>query len=119
MLQTDIYTVLSMDATIKGVCGDRIYPQRMPQNAAVPAVVYTINDITPVKSLSGESGLDNVTVEITCWAKSYTAAHLLATAVRSAFVASGRAFLTGSLQDAEDEETRNFGVIMLLDAWSE
>jgi len=118
MMQADIYTVLSNDTAIYNLCGTRIYPKRMPQGASVPAVVYTINDITPVKSLSGESGLDSGTVEITCWAKDYTTAHLLATAVRSAFVASGISVLTGSLQDAEDEETHNFGVVMLLNAWS-
>ena len=118
MMQADIYNVLSNDAAIYAICGSRIYPKRMTQGATVPAIVYTINDLTPVKSLSGESGLDSATVEISCWAPDYTTAHLLAASVRSAFVASGIAALTGSLQDTEDEETHNFGVIMLLNAWS-
>lgn len=118
MMQADIYSVLSTDSAISAICGSRIYPKRIPQGASVPAVVYTINDITPVKSLSGESGLDNGTVEITCWAQDYSTAHLLAAAVRSAFVASGIAALTGSIEDTEDEETHNFGVVMLLNAWS-
>ncbi len=118
MMQADIYTVLSNDPSIYNLCGTRIYPKRMLQGALVPAIVYTINDITPIKSLSGESGLDTGTVEITCWAKDYTTAHLLATAVRSAFVASGVAVLTGSLQDTEDEETRNYGVTMIMNAWA-
>jgi len=118
MIQADIYSVLSKDSEISAICGNRIYPQRLPQGVSVPAVVYTMNDITPVKSLTGESGLDNGTVEIVCWALEYTKAHLLAEAVRAAFVASGSAVLTGSLQDTEDEETHNFGVIMIMNAWS-
>jgi len=118
MMQADIYTVLSNDAAIYSLCGTRIYPKRMPQGASVPAVVYTITEITPVKSLSGESGLDSGTVEITCWANDYTTAHLLAAAVRSAFIAAGVAVLTGSLQDTEDAETHNYGVTMIMNAWS-
>jgi hypothetical protein len=118
MIQTDIYDVLTGSASVTGIAGSRIYPKRIPQNGQVPAVVYTINDITPVRSLSGESGLDSGIVEIICWAKDYTTAHLLAAAVRSAFVASGIAALTGRFQDVEDKDTRNFGVTMRLNAWS-
>ncbi len=118
MIQEDIYSVLSSSPVISSICGERIFPKRMPQKSAVPAIVYTINDITPVKSLTGESGLDNGDVEIICWAQNYTAAHRLASAVRAAFVASGIAVLTGNIQDVEDEETHNFGVLMNMSAWS-
>ena len=118
MMQADIYAVLSGTSAIASICGDRIYPKRMPQGASVPAVVYTMNEITPVKSLSGESGLDIGIVEIVCWSQDYAQAHALAAAVRSAFAASGIAAMTGTLKDVEDKETRNFGVLMNLNAWS-
>lgn len=118
MIQADVFKVLSENATIQAIVQSRIYPKRLPQSSAVPAVVYTIDDITPVRSLNGESGLDNAVVEIICWANSYTTAHVLAAAVRSAFVESGTAVMTDMFQDMEDEDTRNFGVLLRLNAWS-
>jgi len=118
MIQADVYKVLSESLSVVDIASTRIYPFELPQGSIVPAVVYTINDITPVTSLNGESGLDNGTVEIICWAKNYTAAHLLASAVRSAFVASGIGIITDSMQDTRDEETRNYGVVMTMSAWS-
>jgi hypothetical protein len=118
MIQADVYKILSEDTSIAAIASTRIYPFELPQGIIVPAVVYVINDITPVKSLNGESGLDSGTVEIICWAKDYTAAHLLAIAVRSAFVASGISVLTDTMQDTRDEETRNYGVVMNMSVWS-
>ena len=119
MIQADIYLILSTSPAISGICSGRIYPQRLPQGATVPAVVYTINEINPIVSLSGESGLDSGRIEIICWAQNYTAAHLLATTVRAAFASSGIATLIGSMEDTEDEETHNFGVVMNMSAWSD
>jgi hypothetical protein len=118
MIQADVYKVLSEDAGIINIAAARIYPIRLPADAPVPAVVYTIDDISPEKSMDGETGLDRVIIEITCWAKAYLTAHSLADAVRTAFGSAGIGVMTGTLQDTEDEETRNYGVVMKLAAWS-
>ena len=118
MIQADIYKVLSENSGVEEIVSSRIYPIEIPQGGSVPAIVYVINDITPIKSLDGESGLDNGVVEITCWAKDYKTAHLLASAVRSAFIESGIGIITGNMQDTIDEETRNYGVIINVNAWS-
>lgn len=117
MIQADVYEVLSEDSSIADIVSTRIYPIELPQGVKVPAIVYNVR-ITPVRSLNGESGLDNVSIEITCWAKDYTTAHLLASAVRAAFVAAGIAVLTGDMEDTRDEETRSCGVVMNMVAWS-
>ncbi len=118
MIQADIYNILSSDQEITNIVSSRIYPSRLPQGIAVPAITYIINDMNPIKSLTGESGLDYGLIKIVCWAKDYTTAHLLASAVRSAFIESGISFLTLSIQDITNEETRNFGVILDMTAWS-
>jgi hypothetical protein len=118
MIQADVYSILSNNEEVTKIASSRIYPSRLPQSVIVPAVVYTINNIDPVKSLTGESGLDYGLVRIVCWAKDYTVAHLLMVAVRSAFVESGISILTSSIQDIMDEETHNYGVIINMTAWS-
>jgi len=118
MIQADIYKILSENQSVVALVSSRIYPVEIPQGGSVPAIVYVINDLTPIKSLDGESGLDNGTVEITCWAKDYKTAQSLASAVRSAFIASGIGVITGNMQDTIDEETRNYGVVINVSAWS-
>jgi len=119
MIQTDVFKTLSEDTAVSAIVSTRIYPIRLPPGAAVPAVVYTVSDITPVKSLDGESGLDNGNVEIICWAKDYKSAQLLAEVVRAAFVADGQGVMIETMHDTEDEETRNYGVVMNINIWSE
>ena len=111
MIQEDIYKTLSENAGVIAIASSRIYPDELPQGSIVPAVVYT-SEIVPIKSLDGESGIDNVSVEIICWAKDYPTAHLLANAVRSACSAANIGITTENMQDTRNEETRNFGVIV-------
>ncbi len=118
MIQQDIYSILNSDDAVIEITARRIYPKRLPDDAVVPAITYKINEINPVRSLSGESGLDNGIIEIICWAKEYKKAQELAFSVRSAFGSSGFAILTGRMQDVEDPETRNYGVLMVMSAWS-
>ncbi len=118
MIQADIYKVLSEDSSVKAIVSSGIYPVEIPQGGDIPAIVYVINEITPIKSLDGESGLDNGSVEITCWAKDYKTAHSLASAVRTAFIESGIGVITGNMQDTIDPETRNYGVVINVNAWS-
>jgi len=119
MIQTDVYKTLSETEGVTDLVSTRIYPLELPRGTAVPAIVYVFSDITPVKSLDGESGLDSGVVEITCWAKSYMTAHLLAEAVRSAFKESGLGVMTDTMQDIRDEETRNYGVVINMSVWSQ
>ena len=118
MIQADIYRVLSEDAGIAGIVSSRIYPVNLPKDAIVPAIVYTIEEIVPIKSLTGESGIDSGAIEISCWAKDYTTAHLLAAAVRAAFAEAGIGVMTGNMQDDKDEETRNYVVVMVMNTLS-
>ncbi len=114
MIQADIYKALSENQNIIDIVSSRIYPVNLPKDAVVPAIVYTVDEITPIKSLTGESGIDSGNIEISCWAKDYTTAHLLASAVRSAIAAAGIGVLTENIQDDKDNETHNYAVVMTM-----
>jgi hypothetical protein len=118
MIQAEIYRVLSESAAIANIISSRIYPVNLPKDAIVPAIVYTIEEIVPIKSLGGESGIDNGTIEISCWAKDYTTAHQLAAAVRAAFAEAEIGVMTGNMQDDKDEQTRNYVVVMVMNILS-
>ena len=119
MIRTDIFKVLSESVAIANIASTRIYPMRLPERVPVPAIVYSFPNISPIKSLDGEIGIDSVNIEITCWAKSYLGAHILAGVVRSEFSKAGIGMSTDNMQDMEDEETMNYGIVLTANALTE
>jgi len=118
MIQAQIFTALAESADIIALADDRIYPVRLPRDSVLPAVVYQIPNIEPISSMSGDSGIDNATVQIVSWAKDYSKAHELAFAVRKALSESGLRIITESQNDDEDLDTHSFSVILGFKVWS-
>jgi len=112
MIQADVFRIMSQSPAVSAIVGSRIYPVNLPQGAQVPAIVYTIEAIDPLVTLNGEVGIDNGSIEIICWSKDYSQSHAMAAAVREAFGGSGTFITTTGMQDFQDEDTRNFGVVM-------
>jgi hypothetical protein len=119
MIQSQIYEALSSSADVTAIASSRIYPVRLPRAAVLPAVVYQIPTISPINSLSGDSGIDNCAVNFVCWAEEYAVAHELAYCVRQALVESGLRIVTEGQNDEEDLETHNYGVSISMNIWSE
>jgi len=120
VIQEQIFTALSGNADVIALAGNRIYPVRLARNAVLPAVVYQIPSIEPVSSMDGDSGVDICTLTVHCWAKSYSDAHALAFAVRNALLATaGIKIITGSQNDADDQDTFNYCVITEYSIWSQ
>lgn len=74
---------------VTNIVGTRVFPGSLPQAYAMPAVTMHVISGGPLYADDGEVGLDEVRVQIDCWATTYSAAKLLARAVReslSAFV---------------------------------
>jgi hypothetical protein len=78
MIETSIFD------TLKTLVSNRCYPLQMPQNPTFPAIVYTRIANTPINVLEGRPTIDQVRVQIDCYAKTYTAAKTLYSSVRSA-----------------------------------
>lgn len=77
-VEADVFAVL----TGQTAAGDRVYPLVRGQGTPLPALVYTRTGSAPVTSLAGSSGLDQVRVQVDCYAASYAAAKALAAEVR-------------------------------------
>lgn len=69
-----IYTLLTGDAGVAALVGARIYPGRLPQNTAMPALSYELVssvDIPPITALAGGVLLRS-RVQVTVLAKTYS-----------------------------------------------
>lgn len=81
-----------IDEALKTALGSlvsgRCYPMQRPQNAAVPAIVYSIISDDPQNTLCGTGTLYNARVQVDAWATTYTAARTLADSIAAAMAAS-------------------------------
>lgn len=120
MIQAQIYNSINQSADVIALAGNRVYPIRLPQESALPAVVYQISSIVPVNSLSGDSGIEQANIEVTAWAKDYLVAHELAYAARKALIEeSGLSIITEAISDSEDIATQSYSVSSIYSVWYE
>jgi len=79
-----IFSLLSNDATVSGLAGNRIFPVISGKDADLPFVTYDIITVQPDDTKTGASKLDSVDVECVCHAATYSAMSDLGNAVRAA-----------------------------------
>lgn len=82
-MTVEVGLLVYLEATGVGVA-TRLYPNILPQNPTLPAIVYQRIATTRVNSLSGPSGLATPRFQFTCWATTYGGAKVVAEALRAA-----------------------------------
>lgn len=80
------------DATVSGLIGARMYPAILPQDPTMPAITYQIISGDSVISHDGPAGLENPTIQIDCWAATYSGMDALFNAVRKRLNGASGAF---------------------------
>lgn len=116
MIEKDLFDTLKNDATVAGLVGTRIYPLHMPQGVPMPAVVYQRISTTPINSLDGDTGVDAVRMQVSCWAATYLASRALSDAVRAAVTGNMPAVTEMDMTD-RDDELQYFRTIMDFRIW--
>ncbi len=121
MLEEALYSLLAASAT-------RVYPQRLPQDASLPAVVYTRISGGGEYTLTGEIDSYYSTWQLSVWASTYTAALTLAATIRAALTAySGGVLRHIAILDESDlydwtekmDVAARFGRRMDIGIWSD
>jgi hypothetical protein len=108
--EAGMFTFLSANLSV----GTRVYPERLPQDVTLPALVYQlIRSEGPTYAHEGDVGLDRIRVQFDCWADTYDGAMALFSELRSLIsgfrgawgdVEVGHCLLEG-WQDDEDTKT--------------
>jgi hypothetical protein len=106
MIEQTFYTLMTGTAAITAIVSTRIHHLTRPENETGAALVYQRVVTTPVTSLSGDSGLDAVRLQVACYAadNTHSASMALAQLVRDA-VKTGLAGTTALFENDEDPET--------------
>lgn len=79
-----VYAALSGAPQIMDLVGGRIEPGTLPQNSALPAIVYTVTGGPCTGTLGGDSGVHVATVQIDVFYRTVKEAQLLHRYVREA-----------------------------------
>ena len=74
---------------VSTLLGTRVYPDRLPQGATLPAAVYHLISLREEVDLAGLTGVGHARVQVDAWAETRLAANALALAIRDALAASG------------------------------
>ena len=79
-----IYSILTENAGVSAIVGNKVYPQIAAQGAAFPFVVYVLQDNSPSDTKSGPSTLDEVRYDIVAAAETYSELSSLTERIRLA-----------------------------------
>jgi hypothetical protein len=111
MIETSIFNAL------KALVSNRCYPLQMPENPTYPAIVYSRIAGAPFNVLDASASIDQVRMQIDCYALTYDGAKTLSASVRDAMESAA---FKGTLQfdiDFYEEEVKVYRVAMDFYVW--
>lgn len=89
--ESTLYGYLSGHAALTSLVSTRIYPDAMPEETAMPAVVFARLATDPTYNLGGTLLCEDVQMSIAGWAKTPDEADAIAVAITGALTAHGEA----------------------------
>lgn len=118
MIEQAFYAVIVADPAVAAVVGQRIHHMTRPENEVGGAIVYQRISTAPVTSLNGDSGLDAVRLQVSCWAATHADSMALAELVRAAVKAAPNLqATTAMLINDRDDATGNRRTVLDLNLW--
>ena len=130
LIEEAIYSRLTNDAGVFALCGLRVYPQVIPQDAAYPAIEYERLTGEHIRSLAGSSQAANPRYQFHCWGSTRNSAKSVGEALRNCLdgyvgtvgsVTINKCILEDDIDNLEqtagaDRQTR-YGVTMTFEFW--
>ncbi len=86
--ESELYAALSGHAPLTALVSTRIYPDAIPEDKALPAVVFSRAGTDPVFTVHGLAVAETVRFQIAAWGATRTAAQTAADAVQGALNAA-------------------------------
>lgn len=84
MLGKGIYNLLTTDAGVSALVGNRVFPAVMEQGVTMPAICYTIISAGRISALIQDTDLVETLVQVDCYSETYPQARDVHQAVRAA-----------------------------------
>ena len=87
--ETQLYAALSGRAALTALVSTRIYPDAIPENVTLPAVVFVRASTNPTYTIGNVLVCEEVRFAITAWAETRTSAEAIADQIRLALDGAG------------------------------
>lgn len=113
--ESQFYTLMSTAPGVTALVGTRIYPDALPEERALPAVVFVRQSTVPLVGIGGQRFGDDIELSVACWAETRLAADALASAVDAAI--AGTVFSLSARDGGFDPETGLFASTLTLQAF--
>ena len=111
-----IYAVLSQDANVANIVGNRIYPHgEAIQDTEKPYIVWQLITGTPQNTLSDRTDIDAMRIQIDCYHQSPVGIEALADVVREAI--ESYANITSIPLNLREPDTKLYRIALDLDWW--
>lgn len=96
-----IYSILSASPDMQTLTGGRIYPMRLPQGTAVPAVAYQLVSRMPNEMTHGQRIYDHARIQVSIFANTYAEMSAVGDACRAAIDGYRSADIIAAVMDLE------------------
>lgn len=83
VVEQGVHARLAGSTAVNALAGTRIYALQIPQNPTFPCATYELIGAERESVMSADTGQVHARVQVTSWAKTYTAASALSEAVRT------------------------------------
>ena len=113
--ETEIYAALSGHAGLVSVVGGRIYPDVLPEKTVYPAVVFSRETTTPIRSISSHYFGADVSLQVGCWATTRSEADEAAANAEAALLAAE--LVTVGKASGYDPETDLHATVVSVDVF--
>lgn len=139
MIEMALYAYLVNVAAVAALIGQRLYPNSAPPEKGYPYAVYKRVGGPRLGTMGGASGMDQASIVIDIWARTYASAKAVSIAIRqtlngkerdaafggtvtvggvpTAYTVALEAIWMGEESDQEDWETKAHGVQLPFKIW--
>lgn len=114
--ETELYAALSGAAGLTALVAARIYPDGIPQDQALPAVVFSRESTEPIYSLDNTLLAERAVLKVGAWADGRAQAEAVADQVRQALAVAGVTF--SNRGSGFDPEVAAHAVTISCDWWT-
>ena len=87
--ESELFAALAGSTGLSALVGDRIYPDAIPENKALPAVVYSIDGSAPAYGLNQDKHATPTQIKIVAWGTTRNAASLAGDQIEIALAGIG------------------------------
>lgn len=110
-----IFAVLSGAAGVTAIVSDRIYPDVLPQDKPLPAVVYARSGTEYLHTLGTPAVASSATIEIWCFGMTRPDAEALGDAVLTALIAAK--YYPSDRRPEYEDATQTYASVVVCNIW--